>query len=349
MQRMTEKMTDQATIAVRTVQVLDESDVTDFGRVNYVRVSERSDGQRLDNFLLRILKGVPKSHVYRIVRNGEVRINRKRAECQTKLAIGDEIRIPPVRTAVLEVSSTPAVKPLADTELPILHEDRDLIIVNKPAGLACHGGSGVAYGLIERLRASRPECSFLELAHRLDRDTSGVLIVCKTRKALVRLHEMQREGGIEKRYRLLVQGDWVNQREHVRAPLTKYTLPSGERRVRIDEENGLKAHTIFTLIKRYGDVSYLEAELKTGRTHQIRVHAASKGHPLVGDAKYGDYTFNESVKKGLLGVPFARMFLHAEKLRFTHPVTREPMLVVAPLEKSLQKLIDSLNARKQCP
>jgi len=218
--------------------------------------------------------------------------------------------------------------------------------VNKPSGLACHGGSGVAFGLIERLRASRPECKFLELAHRLDRDTSGVLIVCKTRKALVRLHEMQRQGEIEKRYRLLVQGDWVNQREHVRAPLTKYTLASGERRVRVDEENGLRSHTIFTLIKRYGDVSYLEAELKTGRTHQIRVHAASVGHPLVGDAKYGDYAFNEAVRKGALGLPFGRLFLHAERLKFTHPVTKEPMVVIAPLEASLKALIDNLNDRQ---
>ena len=339
-------MAELANTAARTVTVIDESEVRDFNRVNYVRVSERSDGQRLDNFLMRVLKGVPKSHIYRIVRNGEVRINKKRAECQTKIARDDEIRIPPVRTAVMDEAAAPSVKPLAADELPILREDRDLIIVNKPSGLACHGGSGVAFGLIERLRASRPECKFLELAHRLDRDTSGVLIVCKTRKALVRLHEMQRQGEIEKRYRLLVQGDWVNQREHVRAPLTKYTLASGERRVRVDEENGLRSHTIFTLIKRYGDVSYLEAELKTGRTHQIRVHAASVGHPLVGDAKYGDYAFNEAVRKGALGLPFGRLFLHAERLKFTHPVTKEPMVVIAPLEASLKALIDNLNDRQ---
>lgn len=338
-------MAESANTAPRTVVVFEETDIHDFNRVNYVRVSERSDGQRLDNFLLRILKGVPKSHVYRIVRNGEVRINKKRAECQSKIALGDEIRIPPVRTAIIETVQTPIVKPLTDKDLPVLREDRDLIIVNKPSGLACHGGSGVAYGLIERLRASRPDCSFLELAHRLDRDTSGVLIVCKTRKALVRLHEMQREGAIQKRYRLLVQGDWVNQREHVRLPLSKYTLPSGERRVRVDDQNGLKAHTIFTLIKRYGDVSYLEAELKTGRTHQIRVHAASTGHPLVGDAKYGDYEFNEAVKKGLLGTPFARMFLHAERLNFMHPVTKEPVSVIAPLEDSLKDLVSTLDQR----
>lgn len=336
-------MTESTKTEFRTVTVLDESEVIDFNRVNYVRVGERSQGQRLDNFLLRILKGVPKSHVYRIVRNGEVRINKKRADCQSKLELGDEVRVPPVRIALLESRSLPQAKPISENELDILFEDRDLIVVNKPAGLACHGGSGVAYGLIERLRVSRPECGFLELAHRLDRDTSGALILCKTRKALVRLHEMQREGGVEKHYRLLVQGDWVNQREHVRLALTKYTLPSGERRVRVDEQNGLKAHTIFTLLKRYGSVSYLDAELKTGRTHQIRVHAASTGHPLVGDAKYGDYAFNESVKKGVLGRAFSRMFLHAERLSFTHPVTREPMIVIAPLDDALQGLIEFLD------
>lgn len=343
---MPELQQEQPDAGQKSIAVIDESQARDFSRVNYVRVGERSAGQRLDNFLLRILKGVPKSHVYRIVRNGEVRINKKRADCQSKIAVGDVIRIPPVRTAAADAAKAAAPKPIAAGELSVLFEDRDLIVVNKPAGLACHGGSGVAFGLIERLRASRTDAPFLELAHRLDRDTSGALIVCKTRKALVRLHEMQREGGLEKHYRLLVQGDWVNDREHVRKPLAKYTLASGERRVRIDEENGLKAHTIFTLIRRFGDVSYLDAELKTGRTHQIRVHAASCGHPLVGDAKYGDYAFNDAVKHGSLGLPFSRMFLHAFKLAFTHPVTRKPVCIEAPLEKSLSDLIDFLEKRQ---
>ena len=250
-----------------------------------------------------------------------------------------------MRVSQRAVTQAPAA-PFAEGVIPVLYEDRHLLVVNKPAGIAAHGGSGISYGLIERLRATRPEEPMLELCHRLDKETSGAIIVAKTRKALVRLHEMQRQGEIEKRYRLLVQGDWVNQREHVRAPLTKYTLASGERRVRVDEENGLRSHTIFTLIKRYGDVSYLEAELKTGRTHQIRVHAASVGHPLVGDAKYGDYAFNEAVRKGALGLPFGRLFLHAERLKFTHPVTKEPMVVIAPLEASLKALIDNLNDRQ---
>lgn len=320
----------------------------DSSRVNYVAIDAASDGQRLDNFLLRILKGVPKSHIYRIVRAGEVRINKKRVDVDSRVAEGDVVRLPPVR-----VSQKPFEKPTApavtEEELPVLFEDRDLLIVNKPAGLACHGGSGIKFGLIERLRAQRPQASFLELAHRLDRDTSGVLIICKTRKALVRIHEMQRESRVIKHYRLLVRGDWVNERQHVRLPLAKYTLASGERRVRVDPEHGLKAHTIFTVLKRFGEVTYLDAELKTGRTHQIRVHAAETGFALVGDEKYGDYGFNDAVKKGLLGVRFSRMFLHAYRLDFTHPVTGEPINVVASLPEDLEGVLEVLEARRKKP
>lgn len=316
-----------------------------FDRVQYVEIDESSAGQRLDNFLLRVLKGVPKSHIYRIVRAGEVRVNKKRASVDDRINEGDIVRIPPIR--VSERATEPNRAPAIDEkELPILFEDRDLLIVNKPAGLAAHGGSGVKFGLIERLRSQRPEAKFLELAHRLDRDTSGALIICKTRKALVRLHEMQREGAVHKHYRLLVAGDWVNDRQHVRAPLSKYVLPSGERRVKVDEENGLKAHTIFTNLERFGDVTFLDAELKTGRTHQIRVHALTQGHALVGDDKYGDYEFNAKVQKGLLGMKFNRMFLHAYRLDFEHPVTHEPMTVIAPMDKTLTDLIECLKARK---
>ncbi len=317
----------------------------DLDRVNYVEITEASAGQRLDNFLIKTLKGVPKSHVYRIVRSGEVRVNKKRSSAESRLEAGDVVRLPPVR---VEKSSrlerqAPAVTP---EELPVLFEDRDLLIVNKPAGLAAHGGSGIDFGLIERLRAQRPEAPFLELAHRLDRDTSGALVICKTRKALVRIHEMQREGKIVKHYRLLVAGDWVNERQHVRLPLAKYTLASGERRVRVDAEHGLKAHTIFTVLKRFGPVTYLDAELKTGRTHQIRVHAAQTGFALVGDEKYGDYGFNAAVKKGSLGEPFARMFLHAYRLDFAHPISGELMTVVAPLPKLLASLLNVLEKTK---
>lgn len=268
-----------------------------------------------------LAKGVPKSHIYRIIRAGEVRVNKARVKAETKPRRGR----PAARASDQDFSEArgrPAAVPLAEGTVPVLYEDRHLLIVNKPSGIAAHGGSGISHGLIERLRASRPDEPFLELAHRLDRETSGAIIVCRSRKALVRLHDMMKEsGGIEKHYRLLVKGDWVNDRQHVKLPLVRYLLPSGERRVRVDQVEGVPAHTIFTLLKRYGSVSYLDAELKTGRTHQIRVHALSQGFPLVGDDKYGDFDFNREVSRGLLGAPLKRMFLHAARLRFCATVT----------------------------
>ena len=211
----------------------------------------------------------------------------------------------------------------------------------KPSGLAAHGGSGIAHGLIERLRATRPEEPFLELCHRLDKETSGAIVIAKTRKALVRMHDLMKEGGIEKHYKLLVKGDWVNERRHVKAPLERYLLPSGERRVRVSPL-GMSAHTIFTVLKRFGVVTYLDAELKTGRTHQIRVHALSEGFPLAGDDKYGDFTFNKELAAGLLGAPLKRMFLHAWKLKFIHPVTGEALDIEAPLPEELAQVISAL-------
>lgn len=313
--------------------------------VVWVRIGHDADGQRLDNYLLRIAKGVPKSHIYRIVRAGEVRINKKRVTVDTRLALGDELRVPPIRVAT---QPKPArVKPIDDQDLPILYEDEHLIVVDKPAGLAAHGGSGVSFGLIERVRASRPNQPYLELAHRLDRETSGVMILAKTRKALVRLHEMMRDGEVHKSYRTLVLGDWVNDRQHVKVPLFKYVTSSGERRVRVDEEKGLPSHTIFQLIERFGDVSYLSVDLKTGRTHQIRVHAQYCGHPLVGDEKYGNFEMNKAIAKGCLGMPFKRMFLHAAHLSFKHPVTGAPMEISAPLPRECDELITTLRARKE--
>ena len=313
--------------------------------VVWVRIGHDADGQRLDNYLLRIAKGVPKSHIYRIVRAGEVRINKKRVTVDTRLALGDELRVPPIRVAT---QPKPArVKPIDDQDLPILYEDEHLIVVDKPAGLAAHGGSGVSFGLIERVRASRPNQPYLELAHRLDRETSGVMILAKTRKALVRLHEMMRDGEVHKSYRTLVLGDWVNDRQHVKVPLFKYVTSSGERRVRVDEEKGLPSHTICQLIERFGDVSYLSVDLKTGRTHQIRVHAQYCGHPLVGDEKYGNFEMNKAIAKGCLGIPFKRMFLHAAHLSFKHPVTGAPMEISAPLPRECDELITTLRARKE--
>ncbi|MDL2059275.1 RluA family pseudouridine synthase [Mesosutterella sp. AGMB02718] len=315
-------------------------------QVNWVEIGEDAAGQRIDNFLLRVCRGVPKSHVYRILRSGEVRVNRSRCSAERRLEKGDVVRVPPMRIAQRQEAG-PRAAPLPDDTLPILYEDRDLLVVDKPAGLACHGGSGIAFGLIERLRASRPGEPFLELAHRLDRDTSGAIVICKSRRALVRLQRQMREGGVEKHYRALVKGDWQNERQHVKLPLFKYVTREGERRVRVDEEKGVPAHSIFTLLRRYGPVSYLDVELLTGRTHQIRVHAAASGFPLVGDDKYGDFDFNRSVEKGSLGVPFRRMFLHAARLSFEHPVTREPLLIEAPLPVACRNLLDTLDEQRK--
>lgn len=307
-------------------------------QVRFAEVGPESDGQRLDNFLLRELKGVPKSHIYRLIRSGEVRVNKARAKAETKLISGDTVRIPPV----VHKEASESAAPKFDDIPTVLYEDADLLIVDKPAGIASHGGSGIAYGLIERMRASRPESKFLELAHRLDKETSGAIIMAKTRKALVRLHDMMREGEVHKTYRTLVKGDWVNDRQHIKLPLYRYLTPSGERRVRVDEENGQFSHSIFRLLRRFGAVSYLEVDLKTGRTHQIRVHAASQKHPLIGDEKYGDFSFNTEVEKGALGIPFKRMFLHAWRLEFNHPVTGAPMIVECPLPSECTDLIEYL-------
>jgi pseudouridine synthase, rluA family len=314
-------------------------------KVIFKKVDESNDGQRLDNFLLSQLKGVPKSLIYRVVRSGEVRVNKGRAHVDTRLQSGDEVRIPPIRYT--EKESEHSAPPLKLSEMPpILFEDQNIMVVDKPAGMASHGGSGISYGLIERMRASRSELPFLELVHRLDRGTSGVLVLAKTRKALVRLHEMIREGEMHKTYQALVKGDWQNDRQHAKFPLFKYVTPSGERRVRVDPENGLPSHSIFRLKERFGPVSLVEVDLLTGRTHQIRVHAAELGFPLVGDEKYGDFAFNDEVAHGSLGVPFKRMFLHSGKICFHHPITGEELEIEAPLPKDCVELIEVLEQRK---
>ncbi|MDR1662005.1 MAG: RluA family pseudouridine synthase, partial [Azoarcus sp.] len=250
------------------------------------RIDESAAGQRIDNYLIRTLKGVPKSHIYRILRGGEVRINGSRVRQTYRLAFGDELRIPPLRAGAAPLAA-PAGKPL-----PVVFEDEALLVVDKPAGRAVHGGSGVSFGVIEQLRAQRPDPGMLELAHRLDRETSGLLIVAKKRSALTALHDMMREGRMEKRYLALVAGQWPNPVQHIRAPLHKYLTAEGERRVKVCAEGKL-AHSIVRLRKRWQAFSLLEVELKTGRTHQIRVHLAHLGFPLCGDDKYGDFTLNK--------------------------------------------------------
>ncbi|GAB4463866.1 MAG: RluA family pseudouridine synthase [Burkholderiaceae bacterium] len=306
-------------------------------RVTYLTVGDDAAGQRLDNFLLRLAKGVPKSHVYRVVRSGEVRVNRARAAVDQRLAAGDELRIPPMRLGA-PVRSVPPPAPMP----PVLYEDEHLMVVDKPAGLAAHGGSGIAHGLIERVRAARPHQPFLELAHRLDRETSGILLLAKSRKALLGLHRQLRDGEVDKRYLALVRGDWVNDRQHVKLPLAKFVTRAGERRVAVDEQ-GQASHTIFTLRARYGDFSLLEAELRTGRTHQIRVHLAHLGFPIVGDDKYGDFELNRRVVRGEFGARLDRMFLHAAATRLRHPVTGEPLALEAPLPRECRDFLRSLS------
>jgi 23S rRNA pseudouridine955/2504/2580 synthase len=285
---------------------------------------------------MRTVKGVPKSHIYRILRSGEVRINGCRVRQTYRLAAGDELRIPPLRMAVSAAPCAPPGKPL-----PTVFEDEALMVVDKPAGLAVHGGSGVSFGVIEQLRARRPELGMLELAHRLDRETSGLLIVAKKRSALTALHDMMREGRMEKRYLALVAGQWPNPVQHVRAPLFKYLTAEGERRVRVSAE-GKPAHSIVRLLKRWQRFSLLEVELKTGRTHQIRVHLAHLGFPLAGDGKYGDFALN----KMLEGTGLRRMFLHAARLVFAHPLTGGQLALDAPPPPELQGFIARLDAQE---
>jgi 23S rRNA pseudouridine955/2504/2580 synthase len=302
--------------------------------VSFVEIDESGESQRIDNFLFKYLKGVPKSHVYRILR-GEVRVNKKRIDQTYRLQLGDLLRIPPIRIAEkheVEEIRIPAV------EFPILYEDDAILAVNKPSGVAVHGGSGVSFGVIEQMRRARPQAKFLELVHRLDRETSGVLLLAKKRSALTAMHETMREGNSDKRYFALVLGHWKNAKQHVKLPLHKFDTAQGEKRVMV-REDGQASHTIFALQKSWPEFSLLEAQLKTGRTHQIRVHLAHLGFPIAGDDKYGDFARNkELMKKGL-----KRMFLHAYSIAFNHPLTGEAIRLVAPLPRELESFIAKLD------
>ncbi|MGL4233770.1 MAG: RluA family pseudouridine synthase [Casimicrobium sp.] len=295
--------------------------------VKRVKITIAHAGQRVDNFLIRELKGVPKTHVYRILRSGEVRVNGGRVRAETKLQEGDEIRIPPVRMA----EAPEHLQLTGDFLHEIVFEDDHLIAINKPSGLAVHGGSGVSFGVIEQLRMARPKAALLELVHRLDRETSGVLFIAKTRAALVGMHDTLREKSGDKRYLAAVKGEWVNDRQHVKAPLAKFTQADGERRVHVDKDEGQFAHTVFNLIERRAEMSLVEAELKTGRTHQIRVHCAHLGFPIAGDTKYGDLAWNKALKS----IGLTRMFLHAKSFEFEHPISSEVIKVEASLPKEL--------------
>lgn len=306
--------------------------------VQLVEVDEGSSGQRIDNFLLKKLKGVPKTRIYRILRKGEVRVNKKRIKPDYRLNLGDTVRIPPIRVSDKAVSARPGDRILQSINDSILYEDDGLLVLNKPSGLAVHGGSGVAFGVIEGLRALRPEARFLELAHRLDRDTSGCLVIAKKRSVLRAFHALLRDGGMDKHYLALVMGRWKGGGRRIDAPLLKNELKSGERVVRVSKE-GKSSLSIFTPMTLYRDCSLMRVKLITGRTHQVRVHAQFSGHPIAGDEKYGDEAFNcEMAKRGL-----KRLFLHAAELHFTLP-EHGTVHVEAPLETALQELLNNLES-----
>jgi 23S rRNA pseudouridine955/2504/2580 synthase len=297
--------------------------------VKLVEIGPETSGQRVDNFLLKVCKGVPKSHVYRILRSGEVRVNSGRVDATYRLKDGDRVRIPPLRLG--EKAAGPKVPKV---DLPLVYEDEGLIAANKPAGLAVHGGSGISHGVIEQLRAARPTAKFLELVHRLDRDTSGLLLLAKKRSVLTAMHELIRSGQMDKRYLVLVQGRWAAGKQHVKLKLQRYVTGAGERRVNVDDA-GRESHTVFQLERVCGPYSLLQAQLRTGRTHQIRVHLAHLGFPIVGDDKYGDFELNKRLaKQGM-----KRMFLHAWKLAFLHPGSGETLKLEAPLPPELETFL----------
>jgi 23S rRNA pseudouridine955/2504/2580 synthase len=312
-------------------------------QVSIIQVDDGVAGQRIDNFLLKVCKGVPKSHIYRILRSGEVRVNKGRVDAKYRLVTGDLVRVPPIRVALSEAAAFVPAAPAA--EFPVLFEDEYLLVIDKPAGVAVHGGSGVAFGVIEQMREARPLGKFLELVHRLDRETSGVLMLAKKRVALVGLHEQIRENRMDKRYYACAHGEWApdwGQRRAVKVALTKYLTADGERRVRVDLD-GLASHTVFNLVERWPGYVLVEAELKTGRTHQIRVHLAHLGLPIVGDAKYGDFALNKALARADARPGLKRMFLHAHRLSLLHPVTGEPLTFEAPLPAQCRRFLDQLN------
>lgn len=309
-----------------------------------VEVDADSAGQRLDNFLIRQLKGVPKTHVYRIIRSGEVRINKGRVSADTRVEAGDLVRLPPVR--VSDKVAEKAERPAPAREFPILLEDEHLVAIDKPAGVAVHGGSGVSFGVIEQLRQARPAAKFLELVHRLDRETSGILLVAKRRSALTHMQDQFRERETGKTYLALVTGTWPANKKVIDLPLHKYLQADGERRVRVttaDDPDGMRSITLVKVRSTSAArpqlglpaMSLLEVTIKTGRTHQIRVHLASQGHPIVGDDKYGDFDLNKRLQK----VGMKRMFLHAWRLQFSHPASGERVQLMAELPPELADFV----------
>lgn len=314
-------------------------------KVYFVEIDEKHAGQRLDNFLMTLLKGVPKTYIYKIIRKGEVRINKSRAKPSSRLQITDSVRIPPVRVSDRSEKETPSRERYEYLQDAVLYEDNELIVLNKPSGLAVHAGSGIQTGLIEAFRVVREDCRFLELAHRLDRETSGCLVLAKKRGALKKLNEDFKNNSaknalLSKHYQALVMGQWNDGSLRITKPLLKNTAKSGERVVVVDER-GSYASSIFTPVDVYTEASLLRVKLLTGRTHQVRVHAQSENHPLAGDQKYGDKTFNKMMQK--LGLK--RLFLHASQIEFNHPVSDKRIKVSCPLPDELQQVLKTLETR----
>jgi 23S rRNA pseudouridine955/2504/2580 synthase len=314
--------------------------------VKWLTVDEESAGQRLDNFLIRHLKGVPKTHVYRIIRSGEVRVNKGRASADTRIESGDVVRLPPVR--ISDKVAEKAARPAPGREFPLLLEDDALMAIDKPAGVAVHGGSGVSFGVIEQLRQARPLAKLLELVHRLDRETSGILLVAKKRSALKHVQDQFRERETGKTYLALVQGQWPEKLKVIDSALHKFLLPDGERRVRVtsnEDPDGMRSITLVKVAERWDACSLLEVTIKTGRTHQIRVHLASQGHPIAGDDKYGDFEWNKALQKQGL----KRMFLHAWRLQFTHPATGKRVELMSNLPPELQLYVNHVKSKSSPP
>ena len=311
--------------------------------VKMLEISDEEAGQRIDNFLLANLKGVPKSLIYRILRKGEVRVNKGRIKPEYKLQAGDVVRVPPVRVSEKEQAPVSTkLNKVAQLEHQIIFEDDCLLVLNKPSGTAVHGGSGLSFGVIEGLRALRPQARFLELVHRLDRDTSGILLVAKKRSALRNLHEQLRIKTVQKDYLALVRGQWQSHVKVVKAPLLKNELSSGERIVRVSEQ-GKPSETHFSIEERYLNATLVKASPVTGRTHQIRVHAQYAGHPIAMDDKYGDKNFDADM--AALGLN--RLFLHAASIRFEHPKNGEILRLNAPLDEKMKAVLKKLREQSR--
>lgn len=294
---------------------------------------------------MRHLKGVPKTHIYQIIRSGQVRLNKSRAAADTRIQTGDQVRLPPVR--ISEKVAEKAANPAPGREFPVLLEDSCLMAIDKPSGVAVHGGSGVSFGVIEQLRQARPQANLLELVHRLDRDTSGILLVAKKRSALKHLQDQFRERETDKTYLTLVKGNWPAKRKVIDQPLHKFLLPDGQRRVRVttpEDPQGMRSITLVKVAQYLLGASLLEVTIKTGRTHQIRVHLASLGHPIAGDDKYGDFDWNRLLLRTSPGPGLKRMFLHAWRLQFMHPVTAERVALQAELPLELKAFIDHVQS-----